>query len=248
MGETTAFRIQEDRGWCRLRRRAALALGTPEVAAYVSITVHIAVLAAAALVHVGVVDERVEEPLSLAMTPVDERDVAQQATRFAMAGAWWDEWPELSREDPELDVVCAEMERPEADRAAAPDGAVALARALLPPVPQDDPVACDTEPSVARVETPAEPLAERNHPPEYPTVARRLALEGEVLLSLRVAADGSVVSVAVVASSGHTCLDRAAVRAATTWTFRPASSGGRAREGTYRTVIRFALEPEGVGG
>jgi TonB family protein len=55
--------------------------------------------------------------------------------------------------------------------------------------------------------------------PVYPEIARRLSLEGLVMLRAEVSADGHVKSVAVV--SGNAILAQAAVRAVREWVFAP---------------------------
>jgi TonB family protein len=56
-------------------------------------------------------------------------------------------------------------------------------------------------------------------PPAYPEIARRLSLEGLVMVRAEVAADGHVRSVAVV--SGNAILGQAALRAVREWVFAP---------------------------
>jgi TonB family protein len=55
--------------------------------------------------------------------------------------------------------------------------------------------------------------------PVYPEIARRLSLEGLVMVRAEVAADGHVKSVSVV--SGNAILAQAAVRAVSEWVFVP---------------------------
>jgi protein TonB len=47
----------------------------------------------------------------------------------------------------------------------------------------------------------------------YPGLARRRGWEGDVVLEVHVAADGQLTNVAVLQTSGHDLLDRAALRA-----------------------------------
>lgn len=89
---------------------------------------------------------------------------------------------------------------------------------------------------------PARPMSGGGNPrPRYPLTARRMGLEGRVVLAVTVAPDGSARSVSVAKSSGHTVLDRAARRTVRRWRFRPARAGGRASEATIRVPIRFQL-------
>jgi TonB family protein len=80
-----------------------------------------------------------------------------------------------------------------------------------------------------------------NPPPEYPAIAVRQRLEGEVLLEVYVDSNGSVKRVIVLRSSGHRVLDRAAVEAVQGWQGRPAMRGGEAIEKVERLPIQFKL-------
>jgi TonB family protein len=60
--------------------------------------------------------------------------------------------------------------------------------------------------------------------PVYPEIARRLSLEGLVMVRAEVAADGHVKSVTVV--SGNAILAQAAVRAVREWVFAPGAEEG----------------------
>ena len=65
-----------------------------------------------------------------------------------------------------------------------------------------------------------------NIPPRYPAEAARRGQQGEVVLSLVIGTDGSVLVAEVARSSGFPALDRAAREAASKWHFRPAMRGG----------------------
>lgn len=84
-------------------------------------------------------------------------------------------------------------------------------------------------------------LAADAPPPEYPSVARRRGWEGTVLLRLTIAADGSLVSTEVAASSGRAALDEAAVAAARRWTFAAALSRGAAVDSKLDVPVVFRL-------
>lgn len=77
--------------------------------------------------------------------------------------------------------------------------------------------------------------------PEYPSIARRRGWEGTVLLRLSIAADGSLVSTEVAASSGRAALDEAAVAAARRWTFAAARSRGAAVDSKLDVPVVFRL-------
>lgn len=85
------------------------------------------------------------------------------------------------------------------------------------------------------------PSPSRNPPPAYPRIARQRGWEGEVLLKLSVSSEGQVEQVAIVRSSGHAVLDRAAVRAVRRWLFRPAHRDEVAVASEVVQPVRFTL-------
>jgi protein TonB len=77
--------------------------------------------------------------------------------------------------------------------------------------------------------------------PEYPEAARRLHLEGMVILEAIISADGAVGDIRVV-HSANPLLDAAAEKAVRQWRYRPATLNGRA-VGVYLTVtVTFGLK------
>ena len=81
--------------------------------------------------------------------------------------------------------------------------------------------------------------------PVYPKDALDQDLSGRVTLSVMIAADGSVKSVEVAASSGHRLLDEAAVRAVKQgWAFSPGLKNGQPEPG--RVVITFVFSQGSV--
>jgi protein TonB len=83
--------------------------------------------------------------------------------------------------------------------------------------------------------------AGNNPPPDYPRAARKRGLEGTVVLSLLIGADGSVQDVSVERSSGYPLLDQSAVKAISRWHFHPATQGGKAISWNYLQPIKFSL-------
>ena len=79
-------------------------------------------------------------------------------------------------------------------------------------------------------------------PPKYPAIARRRGYEGEVLLAVVVAPDGTVSKVTVKKPSGHSLLDRAAVEAVSRWRFEPARRMGVPVSLEVDIPVRFVLE------
>ena len=61
--------------------------------------------------------------------------------------------------------------------------------------------------------------------PSFPPGAKEKGIEGEVKVSIDVDADGTVIRVGVVKSSGHSELDQAAIEQAKRWRFTPSEHG-----------------------
>jgi periplasmic protein TonB len=107
-------------------------------------------------------------------------------------------------------------------------------RRAAPPVPEPiaiEPLAPAAEPPLARVLV---PIAGTTIAPRYPAAARRRGQQGTVLLTVTVAADGSVSEALVTRSSGHAVLDEEAVRTVRQWRF----AGG---PGECEQAIEFRL-------
>lgn len=105
--------------------------------------------------------------------------------------------------------------------------------------------------SVAKPLTPAPPVpvnppsfdaAYLNNPkPEYPRAAKKLGLQGTVLLRVRVSAAGQVEQIDILTSSGVDSLDEVAMNTVQRWTFVPARQGDRTISGEVNVPIRFTL-------
>jgi protein TonB len=81
-----------------------------------------------------------------------------------------------------------------------------------------------------------------NPAPAYPLVARRLGMEGVVMLEVVVAPDGTAADVRVLQSSGHAPLDESALRTVrTSWRFIPARQDGVPVTSRVTVPIRFRL-------
>lgn len=79
------------------------------------------------------------------------------------------------------------------------------------------------------------------HPtPEYTPEAKQMRIQGEVVLEVRFAADGTVQVIRVVHGLGHG-LDEQAIHAAEQTKFKPATKGGRAIDMTTYYRIDFQL-------
>ena len=82
----------------------------------------------------------------------------------------------------------------------------------------------------------------RNPPPPYPQEARDQKQEGKVILQVEVGADGKVLSVAVLRSSGFSWLDDSAQRTVNGWEFKPARMMGVAVANVVRVPVLFRLQ------
>ena len=81
-----------------------------------------------------------------------------------------------------------------------------------------------------------------NPKPPYPVIARRMGLEGVVLLKVQVQPDGSVAQVQLSRSSGFSLLDDSAIKTVQEyWRFLPARLGGEAVESWVEVPIQFVL-------
>ena len=95
-------------------------------------------------------------------------------------------------------------------------------------------------PRQARLDAPPRP--KRNIRPDYPKGARQRGEQGDVVLEIRVNAEGTVDDVKVAVSSGFAELDEAAVKAARGAKFSPARSGRDPVASTARLKLQFKLK------
>jgi protein TonB len=80
-----------------------------------------------------------------------------------------------------------------------------------------------------------------NPKPAYPPIARRLKLEGTVIVQVLVSAAGKPAIVRLGKSSGSSVLDQAALTAVQSWSFIPARQGGEPVPAWVDIPIRFHL-------
>jgi protein TonB len=86
----------------------------------------------------------------------------------------------------------------------------------------------------------ASPAYGVNPEPPYPIAARRMGLQGTVVLRVVVGADGRPLDVSIVQSSGHAILDTSAADTVRSrWRFVPARRDGIPIEDTVQVPIRF---------
>jgi protein TonB len=132
------------------------------------------------------------------------------------------------------------------------------AAAPTPPASRATPTA------TAATELATEPVGQTEHPrdqvqvaarfdaasldnprPVYPLAARRRGLQGGVLLTAHIRADGSCAEVRLARSSGHPLLDTAAVTAVQQWRFLPARRGETPVDSWVNIPITFRLQENG---
>jgi protein TonB len=132
-------------------------------------------------------------------------------------------------------------------------------RAAIPvPVARETPPATLDNPGDARPSPPAAPVSSvpatapvpvsreveylYNPSPAYPSRARRMGMEGEVLIRTRILLSGSCDELELVRSSGFEVLDQAAMEAIRRWRFRPASRGDELIISRVEIPVVFRLE------
>ena len=81
-----------------------------------------------------------------------------------------------------------------------------------------------------------------NPKPIYPTFARRMGIEGTVILKVLVSREGRPLKIDVGKSSGNDLLDKTAVEAVKKWRFVPARQGDAPLEEWVNVPIAFHLD------
>lgn len=109
-----------------------------------------------------------------------------------------------------------------------------------PQTPQTSPSSPASAPRQARIDAPPRPR--RTIKPDYPKGARQRGEQGDVVVELRVNAEGFVDLAEVVTSSGFAELDEAALRAVRAAKFVPAKSGRESVASTARITLTFKLK------
>jgi len=79
-------------------------------------------------------------------------------------------------------------------------------------------------------------------PPRYPLLAQRMGLEGRVLVGVSVTYEGIPIEVGIIAGSGHSVLDQAALDAVRDWRFRVTGMDASDASEVVEVPIRFALQ------
>ena len=76
----------------------------------------------------------------------------------------------------------------------------------------------------------------------YPLAARRMGIQGRVVLNVEVLAEGVAGQINVQQSSGHEVLDQAALEAVKHWRFIAARRGGEPYTRWFTVPIQFSLQ------
>lgn len=76
----------------------------------------------------------------------------------------------------------------------------------------------------------------------YPLSARRMGIQGRVVLNVEVLAEGVAGQISVLQSSGHEMLDRAALESVKNWRFVPARRAGQPFTKWFTVPIQFSLQ------
>ena len=104
------------------------------------------------------------------------------------------------------------------------------------------------KPAPATPPTAASAIASTHTIPPYPELARRLAQQGTVTLSLSIGPDGSVSDATLAQSSGSNQLDQAAIEwVRSHWRYHPATQNGKPVATTSQARIVFDLRQAANG-
>jgi protein TonB len=104
-------------------------------------------------------------------------------------------------------------------------------------------VGTGTDESVIAAPSLSKPKLLRASKPDYPSAAARLGEEGATSLKLLINTDGRVADAQLIASSGSSRLDEAAIKhAKRNWAFSPCTEGGKAVACWHQTKLVWRLE------
>ncbi len=76
----------------------------------------------------------------------------------------------------------------------------------------------------------------------YPSLAQRRGYEGRVILKVLVSKEGRALKVILAKSSGHSILDRAAMKAVREWIFKPGKLNGKPVEMWVKVPVVYELK------
>lgn len=81
-----------------------------------------------------------------------------------------------------------------------------------------------------------------NPKPAYPVTAKRMGMEGAVMLKVLVSRDGKALEIEIAQPSGYELLDKSAVEAVRNWSFIPAHQGDSPSEEWVKVPVAFHLK------
>ncbi len=193
-----------------------------------------------ALLIAGVVFLHLALISSWTNTPELARNHHEMSVAFVMRAST-PQLPQLTtgaalREKPRPIKQVAEM--PPIHTAASPQTQPDIAKA-----PQNNAaIASDSSPSLPDREPDFQAAYLNNPAPEYPVVARRMAWQGRVVVSVEVLVDGRAGEVKLRQSSGHPVLDESAIQSVRNWRFTPARQAGQLVNKWFLVPIPFVLK------
>ena len=137
----------------------------------------------------------------------------------------------------------------------APPSEKAITQPNVVPVVEKTPPKEEVLPEVAPQPAPQQPVKEpeavipprsdaahlNNPAPSYPSMSRRLAEQGRVILDVYILANGQVGELRIKQSSGFKRLDDAAMQAVKKWQYVPARRGNEAISFWYIQPLSFSL-------
>lgn len=144
-----------------------------------------------------------------------------------------------------LPVQEAQPSETPAEQPVAPVPVAAPVQVAAAPAPVAAPsVVAPPPPPVPDVEPDYKASYLNNARPPYPYAARRMGVQGKVVLNVEVLAEGLCGQAHVHQSSGHEMLDNAALQSVRTWKFIPARQAGRAITKWFKVPIQFTLKED----
>jgi len=81
-----------------------------------------------------------------------------------------------------------------------------------------------------------------NPKPVYPPLAKKIGMEGKVMLKVLVSREGNVLDIEIAESSGYQILDKAAAEAVKKWRFVPARQGDSPLDAWVQVPMVFNLK------
>lgn len=181
------------------------------------------------------VETPVSLPVASALLTTNNPSARETVTPFSTAGPLPSKGSSRQVNEPAKPTVATDPTSPERTPVPAPPKTTAAHSSSLPT--QASPAAA---PSKQPTRTPARAI--RRTQPPYPDAARRRGQTGTVHLRLEISPEGAVRQVELAASSGFSLLDKAALAAARTWQFEPATENGRPVAEWRRVAVQFQLE------